>query len=71
MLFLFLLSLFNDIKNFLLKEKLGNFCDLFRTEFMNPHLISVRLNERRPENSTEDSKTLAYLLDLKTICIGV
>ncbi|KAJ1528639.1 hypothetical protein ONE63_007034 [Megalurothrips usitatus] len=40
-----------------------------RTEFMNPHLISVRLNERRPENSTEDCKTLAYLLDLKTICI--
>lgn len=37
---------------------------------MNPHLISVRLNERRPENSTEDSKTLAYLLDLKTVCIG-
>lgn len=40
-----------------------------RTEFMNPHLISVRLNERRPENSTEDCKMLAHLLDLKTICI--
>jgi intraflagellar transport protein 172 len=40
-----------------------------RTEFMNAHLISVRVNERqvRPE---EDNKKLAYLLDLKTICVG-
>lgn len=37
---------------------------------MNPHLISVRLNERRQLNSNEDNKKLAYLLDLKTICIG-
>lgn len=37
-----------------------------RTEFANPHLISVRLNER---TSTTDNKKLAYLLDLKTICI--
>lgn len=37
---------------------------------MNPHLISVRLNERRPEHSNEENKTLAYLLDLKTVCIG-
>ncbi|XP_044261133.1 intraflagellar transport protein 172 homolog [Tribolium madens] len=37
-----------------------------RTEFANPHLISVRLNERI---STTDNKKLAYLLDLKTICI--
>ncbi|XP_065171784.1 intraflagellar transport protein 172 homolog [Atheta coriaria] len=36
-----------------------------RTEFANPHLISVRLNER----SQTDNKKLAYLLDLKTICI--
>lgn len=35
-----------------------------RTEFANPHLISVRLNERNQNN-----KKLAYLLDLKTICI--
>lgn len=41
-----------------------------RTEFMNPHLISVRLNERKQTNSTEDNKKLAYLLDLKTICVG-
>lgn len=40
-----------------------------RTEFMNPHLISVRLNERRPVNGGDDNKKLAYLLDLKTICI--
>nr|CAD7263275.1 unnamed protein product [Timema shepardi] len=39
-----------------------------RTEFMNPHQISVRLNERRLKSS-EDNKKLAYLLDLKTICI--
>ncbi|PNF37590.1 hypothetical protein B7P43_G11975 [Cryptotermes secundus] len=39
-----------------------------RTEFMNPHQISVRLNERRL-NTAEDNKKLAYLLDLKTICI--
>jgi hypothetical protein len=37
-----------------------------RTEFANPHLISVRLNER---NQTIDNKKLAYLLDLKTICV--
>lgn len=37
-----------------------------RTEFANPHLISVRLNER---GQTIDNKKLAYLLDLKTICI--
>ncbi|XP_063226619.1 intraflagellar transport protein 172 homolog isoform X1 [Bacillus rossius redtenbacheri] len=39
-----------------------------RTEFMNPHQISVRLNERRL-NPNEENKKLAYLLDLKTICI--
>ncbi|XP_070491879.1 intraflagellar transport protein 172 homolog [Chironomus tepperi] len=37
-----------------------------RTEFVNPHLISVRLNERG--NSTNNKK-LAYLLDMKTICV--
>ncbi|RZF39607.1 hypothetical protein LSTR_LSTR001128 [Laodelphax striatellus] len=40
-----------------------------RTEFMNPHLISARLNERRQLNSPEDNKKLAYLLDMKTISI--
>ncbi|KAM3856962.1 intraflagellar transport protein 172 homolog [Vipera latastei] len=37
-----------------------------RTEFMNPHLISVRLNERR-QQGTEENKRLAYLVDIKTI----
>ncbi|KAF5301762.1 hypothetical protein FQR65_LT08745 [Abscondita terminalis] len=37
-----------------------------RTEFVNPHVISVRLNER---HKLIDNKKLAYLLDLKTICI--
>ncbi|XP_059212612.1 intraflagellar transport protein 172 homolog [Centropristis striata] len=39
-----------------------------RTEFMNPHLISVRLNERK-QRGVEDNKKLAYLIDIKTICI--
>ncbi|XP_062822761.1 intraflagellar transport protein 172 homolog isoform X1 [Anolis carolinensis] len=37
-----------------------------RTEFMNPHLISVRINERRQRGS-EENKRLAYLVDIKTI----
>ncbi|XP_030054442.1 intraflagellar transport protein 172 homolog [Microcaecilia unicolor] len=37
-----------------------------RTEFMNPHLISVRLNERR-QKGVEESKKLSYLIDIKTI----
>lgn len=36
-----------------------------RTEFMNPHLISVRINERKQQ----DNKKLAYLIDMHTICI--
>ncbi|XP_058990366.1 intraflagellar transport protein 172 homolog [Mustela lutreola] len=32
-----------------------------RTEFMNPHLISVRINERR-QRGMEDNKKLAYLV---------
>ncbi|XP_041357336.1 intraflagellar transport protein 172 homolog isoform X2 [Gigantopelta aegis] len=39
-----------------------------RTEFMNPHLISVRLNERKQRNVGENKK-LAYLVDLKTIAV--
>ncbi|XP_055687572.1 intraflagellar transport protein 172 homolog [Lutzomyia longipalpis] len=37
-----------------------------RTEFVNPHVISVRLNER---GNSRDNKKLAYLLDMKTICV--
>lgn len=45
-----------------------------RTEFMNPHLVSVRLNERKPANKAEgkfakDNKKMAYLVDAKTIVI--
>lgn len=40
-----------------------------RTEFMNPHLISVRLNERK-QIGVADNKKIAYLVDLKTISIG-
>lgn len=39
-----------------------------RTEFMSPHLISVRINERK-QRGVEDNKKIAYLLDLKTISI--
>ncbi|XP_077566022.1 intraflagellar transport protein 172 homolog [Stigmatopora nigra] len=39
-----------------------------RTEFMNPHLISVRINERKHKGN-EDNKKLAYLIDLKTIAV--
>lgn len=41
-----------------------------RTEFMNPHLISVRLNERKLKYQ-DGNKKLAYLIDLKTICISM
>ena len=33
-----------------------------RTEFMNPHVISVRINERKVRG-LEENKRLAYLLD--------
>jgi len=46
----------------------NNVLSSVRTEFMNPHLISVRVNERQVRD--EDNKKLAYLLDLKTICVG-
>lgn len=36
---------------------------------MNPHLISVRINERRHKQG-DNIKRLAYLLDLKTIGIS-
>lgn len=39
-----------------------------RTEFINPHLISVRINERCNKHES-DNKKLAYLIDLKTIAV--
>ncbi|KAI0233465.1 hypothetical protein LSAT2_016275, partial [Lamellibrachia satsuma] len=38
------------------------------TEFINPHLISVRLNERK-QSGVALNKKMAYLVDLKTIAI--
>ena len=40
-----------------------------RTEFTNPHLISVRINERK-QLGVDQNKKLSYLVDLKTIAIG-
>ena len=40
-----------------------------RTEFVNPHLISVRINERK-QRDMDQCKKLAYLIDLHTICIS-
>jgi hypothetical protein len=37
---------------------------------MNPHLISVRINERHRNKEGDNVKRLAYLLDLKTIGIS-
>jgi intraflagellar transport protein 172 len=39
-----------------------------RTEFTNPHLISVRINERKRSGVT-DSKHMAYLVDLHTVAV--
>jgi intraflagellar transport protein 172 len=41
-----------------------------RTEFMNPHLISVRLNERK-QKGVKSNKKMAYMIDLKTISLGM
>lgn len=40
-----------------------------RTELISPHLISVRLTERRSKNG-DSVKRVAYLLDLNTISMG-
>ncbi|KAI1241384.1 hypothetical protein IHE44_0009870 [Lamprotornis superbus] len=37
-----------------------------RTEFVNPHLVSVRINERQ-QRGVDENKKLAYLIDIKTI----
>ncbi|XP_064219997.1 intraflagellar transport protein 172 homolog isoform X2 [Aotus nancymaae] len=47
------------------KDTLGSVC----TEFVNHHLISVRINERC-QRGTEDHKKLTYLVDIKSIAIG-
>ena len=40
-----------------------------RTEFVNPHLISVRINERK-QKDVNQCKKLAYLVDLHTVSIS-
>ncbi len=40
-----------------------------RTEFMNPHLISVRINERK-QRDADMCKKMAYLIDVHTISIS-
>lgn len=39
---------------------------------MNPHLVSLRINERvqHKELETRQNKKLAYLIDLQTITVG-
>ncbi|RLV86206.1 hypothetical protein DV515_00015928 [Chloebia gouldiae] len=37
-----------------------------RTEFVNPHLVSVRINGRQ-QRGVDENKRLAYLIDIKTI----
>lgn len=44
----------------------NNLLGSVRTEFANPHLISVRTNR---DNQNKKQCLLSYLLDLKTICI--
>jgi intraflagellar transport protein 172 len=42
-----------------------------RTQFTNPHLISVRVNERTFHKSgAGEIKRLVYLIDMKTILIS-
>lgn len=44
----------------------NNLLGSVRTEFANPHLISVRTNH---DNYNRKQCLLTYLLDLKTICV--
>lgn len=44
-----------------------------RTEFMNPHLVSIRLDERTPKKNRTDennqNRKMAYLTDAKTVSL--
>jgi len=57
---------FNAGELSLIEYEINEILGTVRTEFMNPHLISVRLNERK-QRGVEDNKKMAYLVDLKTI----
>ena len=58
--------IFNAGELTLVEYGLNDILGSVRTEFMNPHLISVRINERKQQ----ENKKLAYLVDLHTICIS-
>lgn len=49
---------------YILELGCNEFLSSVRTDFVNPLLISVRICERK-----SDSKVLAYLLDIRTICV--
>ncbi len=57
--------IFNAGELSLVEYGVNDLLGLVRTEFMNPHLISVRINERKQV----DNKKLAYLIDMHSICI--
>ena len=49
---------------YLIELGVNDFLASVRTDFVNPHLMSVRINERK-----SGVKVLAYLLDQRSICI--
>ena len=59
--------IFNAGELSLVQYGLNDILASVRTEFFNPHLISVRLNERSVNG--EEGQKMAYLVDLKTIAI--
>ena len=67
--------IFNDGEMILVEYGRDEILGTFRTELVNPHVISVRINERIPKHkggnhNAPNNKKLAFLLDLKTIAIG-
>jgi intraflagellar transport protein 172 len=60
--------IFNAGELTLIEYGLSDILGSVRTENMNPHQISVRINERK-QLGVEDNKKLAYLVDLKTVAI--
>ena len=58
----FLINIFGEL--YVVELGQNEFLSSVRTDFVNPHLMSVRINERN-----SGIKILAYLLDLKTVCV--
>jgi intraflagellar transport protein 172 len=46
-----------------LNEPIG----LCRTEHINSHLLSVRINDKKGEEVKDENKRIAFLIDLQTI----